>query len=293
MSTSSRSAKCAGLDLQLPGLDLREVEDVVEGGQQPFGRELHVVGVVALLGVEVGVEQQLGHPDDPVHRRADLVAHVGQELRLQPRGLEGMVACDLEPFLCPLRSMNSPTCAQTRSKTSASAGASSCTSPLENSSAPIAPAAPPIGIATAMCLGWVGPGCGSRSSPGAACLPSRGSAPARRRGRRAPGPRRDDTLGPSREELSRPVGGASHDATCIRRPSSTSHASPSCQPRFVPRTSRTRRSVESISPLEASASVTPEAAALSAPAGPRRHAVLARHSRVRGARRTGGQVPGC
>ena len=34
----------------------------------------------------VGVAQQLEHADDAVHRRADLVAHVGQELRLDPRG---------------------------------------------------------------------------------------------------------------------------------------------------------------------------------------------------------------
>ena len=36
--------------------------------------------------VEVGVEHQLGHADDAVHGRADLVAHVGQELALGPAG---------------------------------------------------------------------------------------------------------------------------------------------------------------------------------------------------------------
>ena len=35
--------------------------------------------------VEVGVEQQLGHADDAVHGRADLVADVGEELRLGAR----------------------------------------------------------------------------------------------------------------------------------------------------------------------------------------------------------------
>ena len=45
--------------------------------------------VVALLGVELGVEQQLGHADDAVHRRADLVAHVGEELALDAIGLLG------------------------------------------------------------------------------------------------------------------------------------------------------------------------------------------------------------
>ena len=40
------------------------------------------LGVAALEVVERGVQQQLGHADDAVHRRADLVAHVGQELAL-------------------------------------------------------------------------------------------------------------------------------------------------------------------------------------------------------------------
>ena len=40
----------------------------------------------ALLRVERGVLQQLGHAEDAVHRRADLVAHVGQELALGPAG---------------------------------------------------------------------------------------------------------------------------------------------------------------------------------------------------------------
>ena len=39
-------------------------------------------GVVALLVVEWRVEQQPAHADDRVHRRADLVAHRGQERAL-------------------------------------------------------------------------------------------------------------------------------------------------------------------------------------------------------------------
>lgn len=31
---------------------------------------------------QVGIEQQAGHTDDGVHRRPDLMAHVGQELAL-------------------------------------------------------------------------------------------------------------------------------------------------------------------------------------------------------------------
>ncbi len=39
-------------------------------------------------------EQQIGHADHAIHRRADLVAHVGQELRLDPvRVLRGELGC--------------------------------------------------------------------------------------------------------------------------------------------------------------------------------------------------------
>ncbi len=47
------------------------------------------VGEFPLLGVEVGVEQQAREADDGVHRRADLVAHVGEERRFRVRGLLG------------------------------------------------------------------------------------------------------------------------------------------------------------------------------------------------------------
>ncbi len=40
------------------------------------------LGHLALLRIELGGGQEIGHPDDRVHRRSDLVAHVGQEVRL-------------------------------------------------------------------------------------------------------------------------------------------------------------------------------------------------------------------
>ena len=41
---------------------------------------------------QLRVEQETGHADDAVHRGPDLVAHAGQELRLEPRGFESPVA---------------------------------------------------------------------------------------------------------------------------------------------------------------------------------------------------------
>jgi hypothetical protein len=38
-----------------------------------------------LLGRQTGFKRKLSHADDAVHRRPDLVAHVGQELALHPR----------------------------------------------------------------------------------------------------------------------------------------------------------------------------------------------------------------
>ena len=87
------------LDVDLSRLDLREVEDVVDHGEQRLRGLADRLRVLALLAVQARREQQAGHPDHPVHRRADLMAHVGQELRLQPRGLHGLRVRDGEVVL--------------------------------------------------------------------------------------------------------------------------------------------------------------------------------------------------
>ncbi len=68
-----------GLDVQLAGLDLREVEDVVDDREQRCAGVVDLADVVALLGVERRLQSQVREADDGVHRRADLVAHVGEE----------------------------------------------------------------------------------------------------------------------------------------------------------------------------------------------------------------------
>jgi hypothetical protein len=78
------------LELHAPGLDLREVEDVVDDRQQRLARFVDQRRQLALVGVEPGVEQQPAHADDAVHRRADLVAHRRQERAL---GLVGGLGC--------------------------------------------------------------------------------------------------------------------------------------------------------------------------------------------------------
>ena len=47
--------------------------------------------VVGLLGIELGLAEELDDAEDGLDGRADLVAHVGQELALRVRGLLGLV----------------------------------------------------------------------------------------------------------------------------------------------------------------------------------------------------------
>ena len=75
------------LELDLPGLDLGQVEDVVDQRQQVVARGEDVLEVLRLLLVELAEEllaEHLREADDRVQRRPQLVRHVGQELRLVP-----------------------------------------------------------------------------------------------------------------------------------------------------------------------------------------------------------------
>ena len=77
-----RHVEALAEDLHLAGLDLRDVEDVVDQAQQvaPGGEDLLEVGDEALLAQVVGLLlEHLAVADDGVERRAQLVAHVGQE----------------------------------------------------------------------------------------------------------------------------------------------------------------------------------------------------------------------
>ena len=89
------------LDLQLPGLDLRQVENVVDQLEQVLAAGADRADVVAALGLVavVGVaDEQLGEAEDAVERRANLVAHVGQELALGAVGGLGLLLGQPEVF---------------------------------------------------------------------------------------------------------------------------------------------------------------------------------------------------
>ena len=76
------------LDRQFAGLDLREIENVVDDAKQVLAGTLDLLHVVALARRELGLQREMGKADDRVHRRPDLVAHIGQEDALRLACLE-------------------------------------------------------------------------------------------------------------------------------------------------------------------------------------------------------------
>src|SRR6266550_8285418 len=84
------------LELEPAGLDLREVENVVDHAEERIAARPDDLRELPLLGGQLRPEQQAGHPDHGVHRRADLVAHRRQESALRPRRRLGLLAGPLE-----------------------------------------------------------------------------------------------------------------------------------------------------------------------------------------------------
>ncbi len=89
----------ARFEIELAGFDLGEVEDFLDQRQQRFARGLRGLDVSELLGRQRGVEQQVGHAEQAVERRADLVADGGEEARLGAVGGFRLVARELERLL--------------------------------------------------------------------------------------------------------------------------------------------------------------------------------------------------
>ena len=87
-------------DLEPAGLDLREVEDVADDLQQRLARSSAAVATICrCCARELGLREHLEHAGDADHRRADLVAHRGQERRLGAAGVLGGVP-RLRPRRC-------------------------------------------------------------------------------------------------------------------------------------------------------------------------------------------------
>ena len=88
--------KGVGIDAQLPRLDAREVENVVEDTQQGASGGADIPQHVPLArAFRLGLEQ-LRQTQHGVERGADLVAHVGQEAALGPAGGLGLHGAQLQ-----------------------------------------------------------------------------------------------------------------------------------------------------------------------------------------------------
>ena len=73
----------AWVKIKLSGFDLGEIQNIVNDLQQGVGRLPYGVEIPLLFGRGVGGQRQLCHAEDGVHRRSDLVTHVGEELTLR------------------------------------------------------------------------------------------------------------------------------------------------------------------------------------------------------------------
>ena len=68
-------------EVDLAGLELRNIQNVVDQGEQRLGAVAHCDRTFALLRCQIGLQQQSVHPDDAVHRGTNLVGHIGEEIR--------------------------------------------------------------------------------------------------------------------------------------------------------------------------------------------------------------------
>src|ERR1700733_15098562 len=73
-----------GLKRHIPGLDLREIKNVVDDTQQMLSRGLNGNAPLSLPGCEIACQEQLVHSKHTVKWRSNLVAHGGQKLTLYP-----------------------------------------------------------------------------------------------------------------------------------------------------------------------------------------------------------------
>ena len=100
--TFQQAAQAEGdaLEFQTVGLDLRQVQQVVDQFQQGVGAVLQGLYQFALGFRELFVAaEDVGDPDDDVHRRTDLVAHIRQEFRFGDVGcLRGVARLDQLAF---------------------------------------------------------------------------------------------------------------------------------------------------------------------------------------------------
>ena len=78
--------------LDLVGLDLGQIEDVVDDPEQVCSRSSRNLGKLGELRCQLGVKHQVETADYSVHRRTNLMTHRGKKLGLDHRGPQRSVA---------------------------------------------------------------------------------------------------------------------------------------------------------------------------------------------------------
>ena len=78
----SGSRKRNAFEFHSAGFNLRKIQNVVDDSEEDSADELDHIQILALLGIEFGIQSQIGHAEDAVHGSANLMAHVGQEFAL-------------------------------------------------------------------------------------------------------------------------------------------------------------------------------------------------------------------
>ena len=85
--------------LQLPGVEFRQVENIVEQFHQHLARVVGDRQLLLLLGVERAIQRQCDHPQQTVERCADFMAHVGQKRRTRFGHVQRSAAGHFELFV--------------------------------------------------------------------------------------------------------------------------------------------------------------------------------------------------
>ena len=83
----------------MSGIELREVEDVVDQRHQRFGRLGNRIHIGLLPRIEIGAGQKLRHAQNAIHRCAELMTNGREEVRFGAIGLGGAAQQALQFFL--------------------------------------------------------------------------------------------------------------------------------------------------------------------------------------------------